>query len=111
MPQREGEYSNCWLTAIQLADDCPVRPLDIMEALEQDDVESRPIWKPMHLQPVFAKYDFISDKEDIQSIDRVTGADSSVSGIIFKRGVCMPSDSKMTEDDLSRVCGVVKGMW
>lgn len=111
MPQREETYSNCWLTAIQLADDCPICPSDIMDALEREDVESRPIWKPMHLQPVFEKYDFISDKEEIEIIDRVTGADNSISGIIFKRGVCMPSDSKMTDDDLSRVCKVVRGMW
>ena len=56
MPMMEGTKSNCWLTSVQLDDGCKVKPLDIMLALEEDDVESRPIWKPMHLQPVFLSH-------------------------------------------------------
>lgn len=108
MPMPEGTYCNCWLSVIQLAADCPVKPMDIMRALEDDDVESRPVWKPMHLQPVFAECDFISQVEDLHVLDDETGADSSVSGQIFSQGLCMPSDSKMTDEDLQRVCRVVK---
>lgn len=111
MPMMEGTSSNCWLTSIQLDEDCNVKPLDIMEALEEDDIESRPIWKPMHLQPIFAKCDFVSLIKEIHGIDEETGADNSVSGQIFEYGVCMPSDSKMTDEDLRRVCNVVKGLW
>ena len=78
---------------------------------EQDDVESRPVWKPMHLQPVFAGCDFISLVGELQVVDKETGADNSVSGQIFGHGVCLPSDSKMTDEDLERVCNVVRKLW
>lgn len=109
MPMPAETRCNCWLSVIQLAADCPVNPMDIMRALEKDDVESRPVWKPMHLQPVFAECDFISLVEDLYVLDENTGADTSISGQIFARGLCMPSDSKMTEEDLQRVCEVVRG--
>lgn len=108
MPQGEDEYSNCWLTAVQLSDDCKVRPVDIMLALEADDVESRPIWKPLHLQPVFEDCDFVSDVEELYITDEEMGADNSIAGTVFRRGVCMPSDTKMTDVDLARICDLIK---
>ncbi len=111
MPCGEDSYNNCWLTAVQLSDDCKVKPIDLMLALEEDDVESRPIWKPLHLQPVFEECDFISDVEELHITDQEMGADNSIAGSIFRKGVCMPSDSKMTEDDLERICNVVKKLW
>lgn len=111
MPMMENTRSNCWLTSVQLDADCKVKPLDIMLALEEDDVESRPIWKPMHLQPVFAECDFVTMVEELYVIDEDTGADNSISGQIFEHGVCMPSDSKMTDEDLERVCSVVRKLW
>lgn len=111
MPLSEESNSNCWLTAIQILDDCRVKPLDIMMALQEDDVESRPIWKPLHLQPIFSECDFVSDREHCKVIDMETNADNSISGDIFRRGVCMPSDSKMTELDLERICTTVKNLW
>ena len=97
MPVHEDERANCWLSVIQIAEDCPVKPLDVMEALEQGDVESRPVWKPMHLQPVFAGCDYIDH--------------GGVAETLFNRGVCLPSDTKMTEADLERVCGMIRGLW
>lgn len=97
MPLHEGERANCWLSVIQLAPDGPVRPLDVMIALEKGDVESRPVWKPMHLQPVFSRYDYV-DNGDV-------GAN------LFRKGVCLPSDTKMTDEDLSRICGMIRGLW
>ena len=111
MPMPRDIYCNCWLSVIQLAVDCPVKPKDIMQALEEDDVESRPVWKPMHLQPIFADCDFVSQVQDLCILEEESGADSSVSGQIFAQGVCMPSDSKMTDEDLQRVCGVVRKLW
>mgnify|MGYP001145930076 CR=1 FL=1 len=111
MPMMEDTRSNCWLTSIQLDAECKVKPLDIMIALEEDDVESRPIWKPMHLQPVFSDCDFVSFVEELHVVDEETGADNSISGEIFERGVCMPSDSKMSDEDLERVCDVVRKLW
>ena len=111
MPQGEEERSNCWLTAIQLSDDCKVKPIDIMLTLEEDDVESRPVWKPLHLQPFFGECDFISDVQELYITDEEMGADNSIAGSIFRKGVCMPSDSKMTDEDLERICGIVKELW
>lgn len=111
MPQIEDMHSNCWLTAIQLSNDSKVTPLDVMHALEMDDVESRPVWKPLHLQPVFRNFDFISEVEGLDIVEEETGADTSIAGTIFRRGACMPSDSKMTDEDLERVCAVVKKLW
>jgi dTDP-4-amino-4,6-dideoxygalactose transaminase len=94
MPVNEWNEPNCWLSCITLCGQ--VRPLDIMEALEKENIESRPIWKPMHLQPFFKKYDYI-------------GGD--VCEKLFENGVCLPSDTKMTDGDLSRVCEIIKGLW
>ena len=94
MPINEWNEPNCWLTCITLSG--RVRPIDIIEALEADNIESRPIWKPMHLQPYYQDRDFIG---------------SGVSDAIFENGVCLPSDTKMTDDDLERVCGIIRGLW
>lgn len=111
MPMPEGACCNCWLSVIQLDEDCQVKPLDIMEALEEDDVESRPVWKPMHLQPVFTDCDFISQNDELHLVDEETGTDNSISGQLFEHGVCMPSDTKMTDEDLERICSVVRKLW
>lgn len=111
MPQSKDERSNCWLTAALFSDGCKVKPMDVLLALEEDDVECRPIWKPLHLQPVFADCDFISDVEKLRVVDVETGADNSIAGTIFRRGICLPSDTKMTEGDLERICGVVEQLW
>lgn len=111
MPENNGVHMNCWLSTIQLMEESPVRPVDIMKALEEDDVESRPVWKPMHLQPVFKECDFISDVERLEIVDEELGADNSVAGTLFRNGVCLPSDTKMTEEDLERIKQVVRRLW
>ena len=84
---------NYWLTCI-LVD--PARfgstREDIRLALEKENIESRPLWKPMHLQPVFKDC-------------RVRGG--GVSGEIFDKGLCLPSGSSMTESDLERIIAIV----
>lgn len=97
MPLHEEERANCWLSVIQLEADGPVRPLDVMIALEKADIESRPVWKPMHLQPVFKDCAYIDNGE--------VGTD------LFRRGVCLPSDTKLTEEDLKRICEIIRGLW
>ena len=92
-----GSYCNCWLSTIQVVPDCKVRPLDIMIALEKDNIESRPVWKPMHLQPVFKKCDYIDNNDTSKKL--------------FENGVCLPSDTKMENEDLQRICNVIKGLW
>ena len=97
MPLHENERANCWLSVIQLTPGCKVRPLDVMVALEQGDIESRPVWKPMHMQPVFADCDYIDN--------------GKVGESLFENGVCLPSDTKMTDEDLKRICTIIRGLW
>jgi len=94
MPVNEWNEPNYWLSCMQLSG--KVKPQDIMARLDEENVESRPIWKPMHLQPFFEKYDFVGD---------------GVSEKIFEYGVCLPSDSKMTGEDLLRIAKPIKEMW
>ena len=91
--------SNNWLSAILLDRDCDITPAQIIEALDKAGIEARHIWKPMHLQPVFANAPF------------VTGGAECVSEDIFDRGVCLPSDTKMGPAELERVVDCLKGLW
>ncbi|MDR0606681.1 MAG: aminotransferase class I/II-fold pyridoxal phosphate-dependent enzyme [Bacteroidales bacterium] len=91
MPENNWNQPNYWLTCIILSE--PFKPRMVIEALEEANIESRPIWKPMHLQPVFQDYDYI-------------GGD--VAQRLFETGVCLPSDTKMTDEDLSRVVEVIR---
>ena len=99
-PIPEDCSANCWLSCITLKPGCKVIPLEIMIALENENIESRPIWKPMHLQPVYATNDFVTTEEN-----------GSVGEDIFNRGVCLPSDIKMTEEDLQRIIGIIKSLF
>ena len=57
MPSNQWNEPNYWLSSMTL--NGKIRPIDVMEALEKENIESRPIWKPMHMQPFFEKYDFV----------------------------------------------------
>ena len=93
--------SNKWLTVIRIDPKIsPVKPLEIMETLEKQNIESRPVWKPMHLQPVFDTCEFFAEEE---------GQD--VSTKLFEQGVCLPSGTQMTEDEQDRVIEIVRGLW
>ena len=100
-PIPEGTKPNHWLSVITLKKDSKVKPLEIMEALEKENIETRPVWKPMHLQPVFEKYDFITACKD----------GSSASEDLFNRGVCLPSDTKMTKEEQERVIEIIKKLF
>ncbi len=70
-------------------------PDEIYETLDKYNVESRPIWKPMHLQPLYREHDFVSCGTDV-------GAD------IFRRGLCLPSDIKMTDEQQDQIIAIVR---
>ena len=99
-PYMQNSKPNFWLSAIILDKDSKVTPLQIIEALEKENIESRPIWKPMQLQPVFADCDFITLNEN-----------GSVSEDIFSRGVCLPSDTKMTREEQAKVIEIINGLF
>lgn len=86
---------NFWLSCMTLDPQCSVSPLDIMDALEKENIESRPIWKPMHLQPFYAGHDFISIEGD-------------VGRGIFEQGLCLPSDIKMVVQEIKQIIQIVR---
>ncbi len=67
---------------------------EIRLALEREDIESRPLWKPMHLQPVFAGCEVVG---------------GAVAEALFRDGLCLPSGTAMTGADIERVAGVIRG--
>lgn len=89
--EANGTYSNRWLTCI-LTDSFQIRE-KIRLALENENIESRPLWKPMHLQPVF---------------ENVVSYVNGVSEDLFEKGLCLPSGSSLELDDLERICTIVK---
>jgi dTDP-4-amino-4,6-dideoxygalactose transaminase len=93
MPEAASGRSNRWLTCLLI--DRSVRgvtPERLRRALETHNIESRPIWKPLHLQPLF------------RGCRKLGGA---VAEDIFRRGLCLPSGSDMREDDVARVSKIV----
>ncbi|CUO28592.1 UDP-4-amino-4-deoxy-L-arabinose--oxoglutarate aminotransferase [Turicibacter sanguinis] len=92
--------SNYWLSVMTLKETSKVKPLDIMLALEAENIESRPVWKPMHLQPIFKQYPFFTVSENIP-----------VSEDYFNRGVCLPSDTKMTTEQQNHIIELIKQLF
>ena len=91
MPEAEYGTSNAWLTCIVLDPDPDAFGADretVRLALEAEDIEARPLWKPMHLQPIFASH-------------RTFGGE--VGARLFEHGLCLPSGSSLTDDDQDRV--------
>lgn len=94
MPEASYGQGNRWLTVVLIDPELfGATREDVRQALEREDIESRPVWKPMHLQPLF------------KDAEAVGGA---VCERFFDLGLCLPSGSQMTGDDLSRVVGVIK---
>lgn len=95
LPEPQGFFSNRWLTCI-LADPAltsnAVTREDIRKVLEKENIESRPLWKPMHLQPVFAGAPFYGD---------------GTSEKLFEHGLCLPSGSNLSQTDLEKVVAVI----
>ena len=95
-PYIENTTPNFWLSCITIDESCGVDPMDLMEKLNDKNIETRPIWKPMHMQPVFSDCDFIYVEK------------TPVDEEIFARGLCLPSDIKMTEDEQNYVIESIK---
>lgn len=92
----DGEANN-WLSGMMIAPECGITPDQVMNALDAENIESRPVWKPMQLQPVFQGYDFFSHKDK-----------GSISEDIFNYGLCLPSDIKNTKEDMDLIIGVIR---
>lgn len=82
-----------WLSCFVINKESKVTPLELIDALGKENIESRFIWKPMHMQPIFSDNKYFDDKE--------TGKE------IFERGLCLPSDTKMTEAEQRRIIDII----
>ena len=98
-PYLENTRPNFWLSCMTIDQGVGIMPVDIINKLNDFNVEARPIWKPMHMQPVFENYDFISSYE------------KSVGEDIFERGLCLPSDIKMTEEEQNTIIDIIRSMF
>ena len=87
--------SNHWLSCITIHEKAGFTPEELRLALEKDNIESRPLWKPMHLQPVFKNYPFYGSK---------------ISENLFKKGLCLPSGSNLTTKQKQRINIVIEGL-
>jgi dTDP-4-amino-4,6-dideoxygalactose transaminase len=119
MPEAPYGKSNRWLTVILITPETfGVDRETVRLALEKENIEARPVWKPMHLQPVFevrqkaeGRRQKGEGKNGVKSryAARVVGGE--VAEDLFNRGLCLPSGTAMTEDDLDRVIAVVKSCY
>ena len=83
---------------------CDVTPDMVMDALEEHNIETRPIWKPMHLQPVFADCDFIT----ASGSKAQEGDLPSIAEEVFDTGLCLPSDIKNTSEDMELIIRIIR---
>ena len=90
MPEIDKSKGNRWLTTLTLERTDPNR---LIAALEAENIESRPLWKPMHLQPLFGDAMVVED---------------GTSEILYMRGICLPSGSSMQDAEVLRVCDIIK---
>ncbi|MDR1481047.1 MAG: DegT/DnrJ/EryC1/StrS family aminotransferase [Synergistaceae bacterium] len=99
MPEPDWSRTNRWLTTLTIDPSVTgVTNLDIIAALAKRNIESRPVWKPMHLQPVFERARYYRHGDD------------DVSARLFENGLCLPSGSNLTKSDQDRVIETLSGI-
>ena len=128
-PITEGTEPNYWLSALiidkeamckQVRDDSTALyqpeegkscPTEILEAIASINAEGRPIWKPMHMQPMYRMHECVGREGSIRCKTNayIAGGVDDVGADIFARGLCLPSDNKMTVDEQERIIEVIRG--
>jgi pyridoxal phosphate-dependent aminotransferase EpsN len=97
MPEPDFARSTRWLTCLTIDPDQGGIDRDVViQELEKNNIESRPTWKPMHMQPLYKEFEIIGGQ---------------VSEQIFKNGLCLPSGTSISEEDLQRVVSIVRACW
>lgn len=127
-PVTEGTTPNYWLSALIIDDDAMCRqvrddhqalyipeagrscPTEILEAITSINAEGRPIWKPMHMQPMYRMHEAIGREGTLRCRTNayIAGGADDVGADIFQRGVCLPSDNKMTKEQQERIIEVIR---
>lgn len=93
MPELEGTLHNRWLTTLTIdREKLDITPMELIDALVEENIEARPVWKPLHLQPLFEGAKYYAHEEG-----------KSVSDALFANGICLPSGSNMMEEQQQRV--------
>ena len=96
MPEAPYGKTNRWLSTLTVdSQTTGVTHDQIITALEKENIEARPVWKPMHMQPLYKGYEYITQK------------DEDVSGKLFEQGLCLPSGSSLTEEEQDRIIDIV----
>lgn len=97
MPELEGTFSNRWLSTMTLnPEKISITPYELIDVLDASNIEARPVWKPLHLQPLFEGCKFFEHSKN-----------NVVSERLFETGICLPSDTKMKIEEQNRVIDVV----
>lgn len=127
-PITAGAEPNYWLSAMiidkdamceQIRGECEALyvpevgkscPTEILEAIVSINTEGRPIWKPMHMQPMYRIHEVVGKEGTLRCRTNayIAGGAEDVGADIFQRGVCLPSDNKMTEEEQERVISVIR---
>lgn len=95
-PELPNSKSNRWLTALTIDEmKTGFSANDVIEALSKENIEARPVWKPMHLQPLYSQYEYYFD-----------GVDNAK--YLFEQGICLPSGSDMAVEDQQRIIQIIK---
>lgn len=104
-PQVRGERE-----ALYVSEPGKSCPTEILETLAQYNAEGRPIWKPMHMQPIYRMHGFVTAQGDGRASTNayISGCGADVGMDIFARGLCLPSDNKMTVEEQGQVIEIVK---
>lgn len=98
MPELRNTQSNRWLTALTInEEEAGVSVDELLNALHENNIEARPVWKPLHMQPVFQGFRYYKHKEN-----------ENVSEHLFQNGICLPSGSNMMEEDQKRIIQCIK---
>lgn len=127
-PITEGTEPNYWLSAMVIDQDTMCRqvrddtralyvkergktcPTELLETLAAMNAEGRPIWKPMHMQPMYRVHEFITREGSgrCRTNAYIAGSGTDVGADIFERGLCLPSDNKMTKEEQEKIIGAIK---
>lgn len=96
MPEIANGRSTRWLTAMTIDDKCNTKRNKVLQALSDNNIEARPVWKPMHLQPLFKGCKYYPHEQG-----------KSVSDELFDKGICLPSGSSLSIENQDRVIDII----
>jgi dTDP-4-amino-4,6-dideoxygalactose transaminase len=93
LEEPQGYKSNRWLTTIVFDDEMGIVPNDLVASLNEKGIETRPLWKPMHMQPIYKNYPYFG---------------KNLSEKLFRNGLCLPSGSALDQETIALICSALK---